>query len=271
MTRIEPNQKEKLSLPWFFVLLFLCAIGVIPMILASYGKQIPGPLKLLQLIMLFGPALVACIASYVNGGWAGVKELLRGLVKWKVHPGWYFLAIPFPLLVYAASLLLSNAMGFTNTPLPGTSKILSVFLVTFGVYFLLNTEEIAWRGYALPRVTERVGLIWATIIIGVLWAVIHSPLFWLKGGHPAGYTFLGFFVRLMFMNVLFTAMYYGPARSILIVHCLHQSLNASVEAIPVYPKAIQSVAPQTIATAFFFVVGLILFLRLNRASREKRI
>jgi membrane protease YdiL (CAAX protease family) len=259
---------ERLSLFWFFILLFVCTLGALPMILDSHGKQISGPLKLLQLLMLFGPALVALIASYVNGGNARVKELLRELIRWRVHFGWYLLAIFGPLAIYAASLLISNASGFSDRALPDGLKVLSTFAMTLGVYLLLNTEELAWRGYALPRLQSRFGIVWATVIIGLLWALIHSPLFWLKGGHPAGYTFAGFTIRLLFMNILFTVLYYGPSRSILIVHLLHQSLNASVEAIPAYPKSLQSAAAMNIAAALFFVIGLILFLRLVRQHSE---
>jgi CAAX protease family protein len=261
-------QAERLPLTWFFVILFLCGIGAIPMILDSYGRQIPQPLKLLQFLMLFGPTLVAIIASYLNGGRPAVKELLQGLIRWRVHIGWYLLALLGPLVIYAESLHISDALGFTNTPFPSASKIHSTFLTTIGIYLLLNTEELAWRGYALPRVVSRVGILWGTVIIGLLWALFHSPLFWMKGGHPAGYTFLGFTGRLLLINVLFTAMYFGAARSVLMVHLLHQSLNAGVEAIPVYPRVAHSVAPMWVSTGFFFAIGMILLLRVIRKNPE---
>jgi membrane protease YdiL (CAAX protease family) len=263
-----PNQKERLPLFWFFALLFLCWIGFVPMIASSRGKPLPGAWNLLQLVMLLGPLIIAIAASYINGGWQAVKELLKRFLIWRVHFGWYILSILGPPLIYALSLLISNELGSTNSKIPEPSQALPTFLTSFGIHLLLNTEEIAWRGYALPRAQQRFGIVWATILIGVLWGLIHLPLFWVKGGHPAGFTFTGFFVRLLFMNVLFTAVYYGTSRSLLIVHFLHQSLNAGIEAIPAYPRATNSVVPITIGTILLSAIGFLIFFRLLRKNPE---
>jgi membrane protease YdiL (CAAX protease family) len=260
--------RERLPLFWFFALMFLCWIGFIPMIAESYGKKLPGPVKLLQLIMLLGPAIIALGASYINGGWQAVKDLLKGFLVWRVHYGWYILAILGPPFCYAISLWISNVTGITNKNFPEPSQILIAFLVSFGIQLLLNTEEFAWRGYVLPRMQKRMGIVWATIIIGVIWGVIHLPLFWLKGGHPAGYSFPDFVVRVLFMNFLFSAVYYGTTRSLLLVHFLHQSFNAGIEAIPVYPRAVHSIVPMSIATFFLFLIGIFLLIRLIRRHPE---
>ena len=36
-------------------------------------------------------------------------------------------------------------------------------------------EELGWRGYLLPELTERVGPVVATTLVGVVWAVYHFP------------------------------------------------------------------------------------------------
>ena len=262
----EQYIKERLPLPWFFVLLFLCWIGFIPMILESQGKKLPVALSLLQIVMLLGPIAVALFASYVNGGRIAVKNLLKGFLRWRVHIGWYILAIVAAPIIYAVTLWACHSLGLTTRAMPEGSQILVTFLMSMGVHLILNTEEIAWRGYALPRMRARFGLLWATIFLGVLWAVIHLPLFWMKGGHPAGYSFVGFAVRLLMMNFLFSAAFYGSGKSLLIVHLLHQSLNAGIEAIPVYPRATQSEIPMTIATVALSIIGIILFYRFQRES-----
>ena len=40
-------------------------------------------------------------------------------------------------------------------------------------------EEIGWRGYLLPRLSGRVGLPAASLIVGVIWACWHLPFFFI--------------------------------------------------------------------------------------------
>jgi glycopeptide antibiotics resistance protein len=52
-------------------------------------------------------------------------------------------------------------------------------LSTYHFYFseLLTPigEEIGWRGYALPRLQNRFGSVWASILIGLMWAGFVLP------------------------------------------------------------------------------------------------
>jgi membrane protease YdiL (CAAX protease family) len=254
------DEKEKLSLPGFLVLLFLvCWIGALPMVLYSYKIRIPGALRILQVLMLFGPGLVAVFGAWRNEGSAGIRSLLKGLLIWRVSPGWYLAAFLGPVALLAVALLISRFVGATQVPFPPIHKFLPVFCMTFVIYFFLNTEELAWRGYVLPRLLSRFDAVRATLVLGVLWFLFHLPLFFMRGGHPAGYPLWAFGILILSLSFAFTAVYIGTYGSILIVHILHQSVNASAEALPVYPVASHSVIPVLLSAVlfllFFFVSG----------------
>ena len=249
-------KRERIGLLLFFLLLFCSWIGALPMILASYGKQLSTPVRLLQILMLFGPALAAVLCTWLNEGRTGLRDLFGRLLRWRVNPGWYALALIVPPLVFFIALIFSNRIAGTTIPFPAPSYVLSSFLSALGGYLLLNTEELAWRGYALPRLTSRIGLIPATVVIGVLWTVFHLPLFWMKGGHPAGFSFPVFTAMVMAITFLFSGAYYASGTSILIVHLMHQSVNAGVEALRVYPKAAHSITPMMTATALLMAVAI---------------
>lgn len=259
------DRTERISLPGFFVILFLSWIGAIPMVLASRGVRLPGPLNGLQLLMLFGPAMAACFVSWRNAGLAGVRKLLSGLLKARNHPALYAAVLAGPAVVFAIALLLSNAAGLTSIAFPSAAKFLSSFGMTLGVYFLLNTEELAWRGYALPRFQARMGVLPATLVLSVLWILFHLPLFWMKDGHPAGYPFWLFSLMILGISLPFTALYNSTGGSILMVHLLHQSFNASVEALPIFPAATHSLAPISISVALCVIVSILLAIRMRRS------
>ena len=234
------------------------------MILSSYKVAIPGPLKILQILMLFGPGIVAVGTAWFNGGKQGVVALLRGLLVWRRSPLWYLAVLGAPAALLALSLILSNGAGFTTLAFPSLPKFLSTFAMVFAVYFFLNTEELAWRGYALPRLQDKYGVFRATFVIFILWTLFHVPLFLVKGGHPAGYPFWLYALMVGGIALPFTVAYNGTGSSILFVHILHQSLNASVEALPVYPAATHSIAPISIFIGLLYVISAVLAVRAHR-------
>lgn len=256
------NDREKVGLNYFFVLLFIVSwISAAPMVLASHHVQVPAPARILQVLMLFGAGLVAIFASWRNGGRKQVKSLLQGLLVWRASVLWYIAVLAGPAIIFLASLMLSNMMGETHVTFPNPQKFFTAFGTTFAVYFVLNTEEIAWRGYALPRLQSRFGALKASGIIGLLWMLFHIPLFLIKGGHPAGYPFWLFAIMIFSWTIPFTVVYNGTGGSILLAHILHQSMNAAVEALPIYPIAAKSLVPMMVSTAVSLILSVVLIWR----------
>ena len=264
------DNTEKLKLPGFLVLLFVVSwLGAVPMVLNSYKVRLPGPLSLLQILMLFGPGIAACAASWVNEGKAGIARLLKGMLKWKKSPLYYIGAIAGPPVVFFAALMAGNTLGWTHLPFPPAGRFLAGFGSVFGVYAVLNTEELAWRGYVLPRLQRDRSPLMATFFIAILWTVFHLPLFLMKGGHPAGYPFWLFTLMIFGISLPFTFLYNSTGGSILLPHLLHQSFNAAAEALPVFPAAAGSIAPIAISVAFFFFVSALMVKWARRFAAER--
>ena len=244
----------------FFVILFgVCWLGTLPILLASWRgtASVPPALAPLQLLMLFGPGLVACGISAWESGRAGVARLLGLLLRWRVGIIWYVLALAGPGLLMLVALGVSQVSGATSVGWPKPPDVLGRFISVFAVYLVLNTEEIAWRGYALPRLQLRMSPLRASFLLGVVWAVFHLPLFLLQGGHPAGYPPLLFGALIIGLSVLFTAVFNHTGGSLLVVHVMHQAFNAWGEAIPVFPAAAHSLTPIGIVAAAGCAIGLL--------------
>jgi uncharacterized protein len=259
--------RERVGIPTFIIVLFtVCWLGAAPMVLASWGKIEPTTFyKVVQIVgMFFGTGLVAIWASAMNGGKAGVKELLRGLLRWRAGWPWWIGVLFGPAVLATTAIALGAAISGTPPKFRSLQDTLAVFAGAFVPYFFLNTEELAWRGYLLPRMQARMSAVKASAIIGVLWGVFHIPIFMVKGGHPAGFKLLPYLVMTFVLAFIFTTVFNRTGASILLVHLLHQTFNSWSEAIPFFPRATGNdvatyvnLALASVLAVFFVRTGLI--------------
>lgn len=231
------------------------------MILSSWRSvKLPPAIAVLQVLMLFGPSLVAVFVAGMNEGRAGIRKLLTRFVIWRVNIIWYLIVLLGPLILCLASRQISIMLGSNIHKLQTLPGVLMAFATTFVIYFFLNTEEFAWRGYALPQLQERFGITKATFILGIIWGVFHLPLFLMKGGHPAGYPFPLYLLMTLAMTFTFSWVFINTKGSLLLVHLLHQSLNAWAEAVPFFPRATGSLLALIIAIALLSFVAIAIVL-----------
>jgi CAAX protease family protein len=256
------DKTARISFPLFFILLFVISwIGAIPMVMVSWTGTRPSlPIRFLQILMLFGPGIVSIVVAGINEGKSGVKGLLSGFIRWRLNLLWYLLVLLGPAIICLIARQVGGWLGVSFAPLSSLSALLTAFATTFAVYFLLNSEEVAWRGYALPRLQFLYGPTRASLILGILWGVFHVPIFLMKGGHPAGFPFALYMVMVMGMTFIFTWVFNATKGSLLLVHLLHQSVNSSAETIPFYPKACGSVIPMIIVIIIFSICAIAIWL-----------
>lgn len=238
-------RRRRISLSTFFVIAFaLSWLGAIPMIIASWRPgTLPPGLTWLQLLMFFGPALSALLVAWWNEGKAGVMNLLQRLLIWRVGLRWYGVAMLAPALLMGSAWGISRLLGSPGLSLATPLTLLTNFVTILLGYLLLNSEEIAWRGYALPALLVHFTPWRASLILGLLMGGFHLPLFLLKGGHPAGYPLGWFLLMILTLTVGFTWLLLRTQGSLLLVHLFHQALNAWAEVIPFFPSRTGSLTP----------------------------
>jgi uncharacterized protein len=69
-------------------------------------------------------------------------------------------------------------------------------LIIFGQLVFVLGEEPGWRGFALPRLTERLGPNMGRLILGSAWPLWHLPLFVVAGTPQYGTPSMLFLVTL---------------------------------------------------------------------------
>jgi membrane protease YdiL (CAAX protease family) len=129
-----------------------------------------------------GALIAALVVASVADGVAGLKEIGRRLIRWRVNWIWYALALAVPLLVNAATMFLAMGTG-APTPDNAASAWLGVPLA-IGISMVnpLNgplSEEPSFRGYVLPILQTRRTPLLSAAILAAFVVVWHGPLFFI--------------------------------------------------------------------------------------------
>jgi membrane protease YdiL (CAAX protease family) len=197
----------------FFVLAYALTWPLIPLVSLSPLWGFPA---------LFGPALAAVVVAAVAEGRAGLKDLLRRVVRWRVGAGWYVVVLGLPAGLALAAAGLHLALGTDSSIEFGGLSVLS-----FVVFVLIIGEELGWRGYALPRLLAGRSALSASLILGALWGAWHLPTFFVPGAPQYGLPFSAFVLFTIAYSVLFTWVYLHTRGSVLIATLLHGAINFS--------------------------------------------
>ena len=93
-------------------------------------------------------------------------------------------------------------------------------------------EEIGWRGYALPRLSDGFGLAPASVVLGIIWATWHLPLFLIPGADTFGQSFPLHLLQVTALSVAMAWLYWRTEGSLLLVMLLHAAVNNTKDIVP---------------------------------------
>lgn len=215
-----------------YIIMFTVAWSVmIPQALYSQGiLSAPLP-EFIEILTGWVPGIAAIVVSAVLAGRQGVRELLGRFLIWRVGMGWYLVSTFLLALLILGGIALHVWTGGDMPAIPAVESPLwqvgLVFVVFVLLGFLINTEEIAWRGFALPRLQSRYSPVIAAVLIAIPEAVFHLPLFWVKENpffqNVGLYWFSAFSIAAV---VIYIYAFNKTKGSLLIVTILHASQNA---------------------------------------------
>lgn len=206
-----------------------------PMILAGHDiADIPSS-RSLHLIGALGPASSAVIVTALCTGRAGLRDLWRRMIRWRVDLRWYAVALaPAALFVVGAAVHRVGGGDWVDFSRFGALDDFPA-LPRLG-YWLANLiafgfgEETGWRGFALPYL-QRGRAAWrATLLLWIGWAIWHVPsFFYAVGLSDLGLAGIpGWLISLLLGAVILTWMYNGTGGSILIVALFHTVLDIAI-------------------------------------------
>jgi membrane protease YdiL (CAAX protease family) len=191
-----------------------------------------GPLSLtnpLFLLAVYAPGIAAVALVVRNSGLSGLSRFVGRVALWRCNPAWYvFILLGIPFLMVAAAMLKGSLHAYVF-PFSSSFQVLSALGVTLIVG---PVEEFGWRGVMLPVLQQRFAPIYAGLIVGTVWGVWHIPAFLLSGTPQSSWSFLPYFVALLAVSVIMTALFNASRGSLLLAMLVHFQLNN-----PIFPDA----------------------------------
>ncbi len=197
------------------------------------------------LLILLGTAVPSTVALLISIREGSAGRLLSSLTIWRVHPGWYALALLGPPAVMLVAMAWHTGLGGAAPAYPA-ADLWPLTVVNFVAVLLIGGplgEELGWRGYALPRMSAALGPRIAAILMGILWAVWHGPLFFLVGTPQSGIPITWFALQAVSFSVVLATVYRATGGSVLLPILLHASANTFAGPLRVLPQEAGATQP----------------------------
>jgi membrane protease YdiL (CAAX protease family) len=207
------------------------------------------------LLAVYSPGLSGIFLVWHRYGWRGVSGLFRRLFLWRAPIAWWmFLVVGIAVIVYAGAAIkgtISTPFPFSPWTLVFPALLQSLFLGPVG-------EEFGWRGLALPLLQRRFSPLCASLILGIVWAIWHAPAFLMSGTVQSAWAFGPFFLGLIAITIILTALFNASRGSLLIAILYHLHVMN-----PIFPDA----QPWD---SYLFALAALVIIVLNRDEMLRR-
>jgi membrane protease YdiL (CAAX protease family) len=175
MSVAESNEAQGRSLAvfacWLGLFILLNAIGIAWLrydgidMRTGFGPGI--------LVIAYSSTAAALVIAAFARGRAGLLEVWRSLLRWRVGIGWYALVIALPMAIVPNAVAVATFAGGADAPLLWQANWAALATGWGPVVAGAVGEEIGWRGFLQPLLRKLLGSLWACVIVGVIWGTWH--------------------------------------------------------------------------------------------------
>jgi membrane protease YdiL (CAAX protease family) len=177
----------------------------------------------------WAPAIAALMAAALTGGRPALRQLVGRLLRWRVPWQWYGVVILGPAMFSLITAAIYALLGGSWSAAVPRSFDAPLLLLPLLLLILSGTdglgEELAWRGFALPRLLARYGAVRASLVLGLFWAVWHLPLLWTPGINAQQLPLWLLLLDVTAKSVIFTWVFLHTRGSVLLAVLFHGSTN----------------------------------------------
>jgi membrane protease YdiL (CAAX protease family) len=210
-----PHAVREQPLVAFFVLAYALSWWPSLVYLAT-GSGLP--------ILGCGPFLAAVTVLALTTGKHSIRALFESMIRWRVGPRWWAVAILAPVVTTCLAAGLNIALGAPTPSAAALANWPSIFSTALVILLVPIAggawEEPGWRGYALPRLLAGRSALEASLVLGALWALWHVPLFLTGKQHWSD------LLLVLLVSVFVTWLFQNALCSVLVTMVFHATNNA---------------------------------------------
>lgn len=217
-------------------------------------QVLSGPLNLGP----WGPLVAAFTVTFAYAGTAGVKDLLRRGVQFRLGKWWWIILLTFPVLI-GGSLLLAIALGEPAPEMPALAQPITLPIAFVYIFFFTGPlqEEFGWRGVAFETLRGRYSALIAAIVAGLMWGLWHLPLFFVpREEFYYNRPLWGLLLTTTLVGIILAVFYANTRSSIFAAMLGHAMFNWSNV---VFPTLGSDLASLMLFGFYFVVVGVLLW------------
>lgn len=208
--------------PWY---LSRNGVGLLP-----FELSFPAIAGVNQLGLFAGPFAAALIMTRLTKGKEGVRRFWRRIVQWRARALWYLLAlVAIPFATAIGYLVSADRIALDGAAL----ATIGLLIGNFAIYLIGGPfqEEPGWRGFALPRLQDRLHPVNAALVLGVIHCCWHAPLFltkeWDTARGDAG-EYVAYLLLIVSLSIVLSWLTNGARASVLLAILGHNSVNWSL-------------------------------------------
>jgi membrane protease YdiL (CAAX protease family) len=210
---------------WFLTIVFGVTWGLC---LLLRVRAASGDLAIMLAWLLptvWSPTAAALLLTGLSEGSTGVRRELRRVIYRRGYGRWLAIAAVVPLATVLSAVLVSRATG-DAAPFARVSRL--PMMIVLQLVTGAAGEELGWRGFLLPHLQRRFGIIPSAWAMALLWSL------W----HVAGMLFPGtplqiappalFLATVFFMGVFLAFLFERTSGSVAPTMIAHLSLNVTL-------------------------------------------
>lgn len=170
------------------------------------------------------------------------RQLFQPLFKWRLPLRWYATILLLVIWMESPSFLQGGESLFLAPSLADAGNWAFSFF-RYGIAAI--PEELAWRGFALPRFQKKYSAFASSMVVGVLWAFWHAPLLFNADNVMSTYPLLPWFIDVMMDSIIYVWLYNSTKGSVFLL-VLYHALSNATGSFQGWPSALMS----TVAALF---------------------